>query len=123
MPGKLPRLWRRPSGKHRTPRRECAPGRGRDPEAAASIQRTLLVSVPQWLFVALTYFRCLLFDIREPKRSCRGAFKELAVRLDAGRQNEALDCLGKAFVVVGNRGHIGLRLDLIRGVAHGDAEP
>ena len=28
---------------------ERALGRGRDPEAAASLQRTLLVSVPQWL--------------------------------------------------------------------------
>src|SRR5262249_42307944 len=34
-------------------------------------------------FVARTHFRCSLFDIREPRRSCRGAFKELAVRLDA----------------------------------------
>ena len=34
-------------------------------------------------FVGLTHFRSSLFDIREPRRSCRGAFKELAVRLDA----------------------------------------
>jgi hypothetical protein len=30
-------------------------------------------------FVALTHFRCSLFGMREPRRSCRGAFEELAV--------------------------------------------
>ena len=34
-------------------------------------------------FVGLTHFRCSLFDIPERRRSCRGASKELAVRLDA----------------------------------------
>src|SRR5215469_15034665 len=86
MPGKLPRLSRRPSGRHRTPRRECAPGRGRDPEAAASLQRTLLASVLQWLCRSHSFsllsliFVARCFDIREPRRSCRGAFNELAVR-------------------------------------------
>jgi hypothetical protein len=86
---RAPRLSRHPSGKHRTPPRECVPGRGRDPEAAASLQRTLLVCVPRWLcrshsLSELAHFRCLLFDIRQLRQSCTAdAFRELVVSLDA----------------------------------------